>query len=226
MEVAQRPRQLTQVEIALFPLNTVLFPGARLPLNIFEDRYKLMLKRCLEESSPFGVILIRKGREVGGVAEPCEVGTTARILSVEETEDGRYLIEVEGEVRFRIEEQIHRYPYVRARVAPLSYEEGQADDGLVDEVQKLYRSFGGTALAMTGQWVRSMDVPDEPEALINFVGARLSSANASKQSVLEAPTINRQLEIERDLLRVEAAAIATRFKNQQAQRWWTMAATN
>ena len=117
------------MEIPLFPLNTVLFPGARLPLNIFEDRYKLMLKQCLEGPSQFGVVLISKGNEVGGAAEPYEVGTTARILAVEETEDGRYLIEVEGETRFLIEEQLHRYPYIRARVVPLPYEGREVTGG-------------------------------------------------------------------------------------------------
>jgi Lon protease-like protein len=185
-----------------------------------------MLKQCLEGPSQFGVVLISKGNEVGGTAEPYEVGTTARILAVEETEDGRYLIEVEGETRFRIEEQLHRYPYIRARVVPLPYEGREVDSGLVAEVQELYRSFGSAALAMTGQWVKTMEVPDEPEELINFVGARLSSANPVKQTVLEAPTMGRQLELERDILRVESAAMATRFKNQQAQRWWTLAATN
>ena len=214
------------MEIALFPLNTVLFPGMRLPLNIFEERYKLMLTRCLEESSPFGVVLIRKGEEVGAGAEPFEVGTTARIRSVEESEDGRFLIVVEGEMRFRIEEQVHRYPYVRARIAPYPYEPGEVDTQVVDEVQRLYREFGSTALAMTGQWVRNMDVPDEAEELVNFVGARLSSANASKQRILEAPTTELQLELERDDLRRECETMKERFRSQQAQRWWTLAATN
>jgi Lon protease-like protein len=214
------------MQIPLFPLNTVLFPGMRLPLNIFEERYKLLLKRCLDETLPFGVVLIRKGQEAGGPAEPYDVGTTARILSVEETDDGRYLIAIEGDVRFRIDEQLHRYPYIQAKVSPLPYEAGPVDADLIDEVRELYREFGSAALAMTGQWVRHMEIPEEPEELVNFVGARLSSANPAKQRVLEATTMERQLELEREILRVEVAAMSERFRNQQTQRWWTLSATN
>src|SRR5262249_50490638 len=71
------PAQLT--ELPLFPLNTVLFPGGRLPLRIFEQRYMEMEKACLRERSPFGVCLIREGREVGAPAIPADVGTLARI---------------------------------------------------------------------------------------------------------------------------------------------------
>ena len=52
-------------ELPLFPLNTVLFPGMVLPLHIFEERYKLMIGRCMEGSRPFGVVAIREGGEVG-----------------------------------------------------------------------------------------------------------------------------------------------------------------
>ena len=52
-------------ELRLFPLNTVLFPGVKLPLRIFEERYKLMIGECLEEEAPFGVVLIQDGQEVG-----------------------------------------------------------------------------------------------------------------------------------------------------------------
>ena len=198
----------------------------RLPLNIFEERYKLMLKRCLDDSSPFGVVLISKGHESGEPAEPFAVGTTARIMSIEETEDGRFLLGVEGGIRFRIDEQLHRYPYISASVSPYPYEVGDLDRRLVDEVQQLYREFGMTALAMTGQWVRRMEVPGDAEELINFVGARLSSANVAKQRILEAPTMGQQMELARNTLRGECNTIKERFRNQQSQRWWTLSATN
>ena len=66
-------------DLPLFPLNTVLFPGGRLPLRIFEQRYMDMAKACLKDGSPFGVCLIREGAEVGAPAVPAEVGTLARI---------------------------------------------------------------------------------------------------------------------------------------------------
>ena len=69
------------IELPLFPLNTVLFPGQMLPLHIFEDRYRLMIRRCLAEDLPFGVVLIKRGAEIGAEAEP---HMEARIARIEE----------------------------------------------------------------------------------------------------------------------------------------------
>ncbi|MEX0613350.1 MAG: LON peptidase substrate-binding domain-containing protein, partial [Pirellulales bacterium] len=60
--------------LRLFPLQSVLFPGMRMPLHIFEDRYKTMIRDCIEDDAPFGVLLIRVGAEVGGAAVPYGIG--------------------------------------------------------------------------------------------------------------------------------------------------------
>ena len=88
--------------LPLFPLNVVLFPDASLPLRIFEERYKLMMQRCLDGDSEFGVVLIRSGPEVGGPAETYSVGTVACIGEVDRLEDGQMLMSVVGLRRFRI----------------------------------------------------------------------------------------------------------------------------
>ena len=66
-------------ELPLFPLNTVLFPGSRLPLKVFEARYMDMVRNCMRESSAFGVCLIAEGNEVGAPAVPHDVGTLSLI---------------------------------------------------------------------------------------------------------------------------------------------------
>ncbi len=71
------------MELPLFPLNSVLFPGTTLPLHIFEERYKLMIGRCLESDSPFGVLLIRSGNELGQVAVLFVIGNTDLIVGVQ-----------------------------------------------------------------------------------------------------------------------------------------------
>jgi len=87
------------MQLDLFPLHTVLFPHMRLPLHIFEPRYRVMIRACIDEERPFGVALIRSGEEVGGPAEPHGVGTTARITSHETLPDGRRWAGIEaGEV--------------------------------------------------------------------------------------------------------------------------------
>ena len=90
------------VEIPLFPLNTVLFPGGRLPLRIFETRYIDLVRRCLRDGSGFGVIMLLEGREAGGTATICDVGTYARIVDFSQQPDGLLGIEARGERRFRV----------------------------------------------------------------------------------------------------------------------------
>lgn len=93
------------VEIPLFPLGAVLFPGGPLPLRIFEARYIDLVRRCLRDESGFGVVLIRDGVEAGGVATTFDVGTYARIVDFSQQPDGLLGIQAAGERRFRILER-------------------------------------------------------------------------------------------------------------------------
>jgi Lon protease-like protein len=90
--------------IPLFPLNTVLFPGGPLPLRIFETRYVDMVRYCMREQSPFGVVLIRAGSEVGtgAVGETSPIGTTARIMDFNALPDGLLGITCQGERKFTV----------------------------------------------------------------------------------------------------------------------------
>ncbi len=93
---------MSTAEIALFPLNTVLFPGGPLPLRIFETRYTDMVRRCMREQSAFGVLLIRAGVEAGEVASSADIGTTARIVDFYQLPDRLLGITCLGERRFRV----------------------------------------------------------------------------------------------------------------------------
>ncbi|MEY4931776.1 MAG: hypothetical protein RLZZ403_96 [Pseudomonadota bacterium] len=88
--------------IPLFPLNTVLFPGGRLSLRIFEARYVDMVRRCMRESTGFGVVLIREGVEAGGPAQTFAVGTLARIIDFDQLDQGLLGITAVGERRFHV----------------------------------------------------------------------------------------------------------------------------
>jgi Lon protease-like protein len=90
--------------IPLFPLRSVLCPGVALPLHIFEERYQLMVERCLRRREDFGIVLIRGGREVGSLGEDiAAVGTTATIRRAGRYPDGRFDILTVGQRRFRLE---------------------------------------------------------------------------------------------------------------------------
>lgn len=89
-------------DLPLFPLHTVLFPGGRLPLKLFEQRYLEMAKECLRADAPFGVCLILEGREVGEPAVPARVGCTARIATWDMPQLGVLNVRALGEQRFRV----------------------------------------------------------------------------------------------------------------------------
>ena len=88
------------MEIPLFPLHTVLYPGGPLPLRIFEQRYLDMISRCLKSESLFGVLLIKNGNEAG-LAETWNVGTLAKIVDWYQGSDGLLGVTAIGQQRFR-----------------------------------------------------------------------------------------------------------------------------
>ena len=115
------------MELPLFPLNTVLCPGIALPLHVFEERYRALVKHCLETTSPFGVVLIRQGREVGtGAISFTGIGTIAEIRDAGPYDDGRYDLLVVGTRRFEIRRVLStRRPYLVADVEVLGERVGE-----------------------------------------------------------------------------------------------------
>jgi Lon protease-like protein len=113
------------LELPLFPLHTVLFPGTTLHLHIFEERYKRLISECIEKELPFGVVLIRHGLEaLGPLAEPFQIGTIARITQVERLDNGQMNITTIGQDRFKtvsLEPDLH--PYLIGYVEPFPIRE-------------------------------------------------------------------------------------------------------
>ena len=114
--------------LPLFPLGTVLYPGLLLPLNIFEERYRELVRDLLDGPEPrrFGVIAIRKGRETGvdGISSLYQIGCTATLREVAEQEDGRYLLVTVGTQRFRLASLDDSRPYLQGEVDLLEEEVG------------------------------------------------------------------------------------------------------
>jgi Lon protease-like protein len=103
----------------MFPLGTVLFPYAILPLHVFEPRYRVMVRECLRTDHEFGVVLIERGSEVGGGDVRFPVGTLARIVRATELDDGRYALSAVGVRRLRVDEWLPDDPYPQANVVEL-----------------------------------------------------------------------------------------------------------
>src|SRR3984893_35674 len=107
-------------ELPMFPLGTVLFPHAVLPLHVFEPRYRLLTERCLADDAVFGVVLIERGSEGGGGDLLFDVGTAARIVQAARVEDGRWVLVAVGEQRVRVERWLPDDPYPLAQVDELA----------------------------------------------------------------------------------------------------------
>ena len=112
------------IQVPIFPLNTVVFPGGLLPLRIFEQRYLEMTKRCIRDSAPFGVCLIREGREVGEPARLYETGCLASIVSWDMPQLGIFILVTQGQQRLRILEQWTQPDRLRMADVALLPEEG------------------------------------------------------------------------------------------------------
>jgi Lon protease-like protein len=102
--------------LGMFPLSTVLFPHAWLPLHVFEERYRTLMADCLDQTGEFGVVLIARGSEVGGGDERVDVGTVARITDLSELDDGRMMVMAQGVRRLRVRRWLRDDPYPRADV--------------------------------------------------------------------------------------------------------------
>jgi Lon protease-like protein len=217
------------VELPIFPLNTVLFPGGRLPLHIFEERYKLMVSRCVERGEPFGVCLIRQGNDAGDAAvEPFRVGTTAHIRELQELDEGRLNIVCTGGQRFAIREITCPTPYIIAGVEPIASEEcaGPAATVLAEETGALLADYVRLNLAMTNQWARSIEMPSEPGALSDYVGGVLAVDLGAKQRLLEQTSPVLRLQAEVEILHAAISQLTSRVEVARATRWLGLGVMN
>ena len=198
MEEQHREEELA--ELSLFPLNVVLFPGMPMPLRIFEERYKLMINQCIDNSEVFGILLIREGPEVGGGAVPHAIGTTARITEVERLEDGRMNLSTTGETRFQLVEPLYDAPYLRGKVRYLPEDVGDTQEGAQEEANKLFAEFIRGLSALRGGWMRSANAPDDPGTLSYSIAHYLDLPAIAKQRLLEVPQAGERLRYEIPLL--------------------------
>ena len=199
--------------LPLFPLTTVLFPGMRLPLHIFEQRYQKLVADLLEQPEPrqFGVIAIRKGRETGadGVTALYDVGCVATMRQAEPREDGRFDLLTVGTQRFRLLRMDRSRPYFQGEVEPLDEETGDAAVAAyaTRRVQAAFRGYLNALADRGGGVIRVADLPDDPLLLSYVVGAAMIIDLPDRQSLLAAPDAVTRLRAERALLARETGML-------------------
>ena len=184
------------MELRLFPLRTVLFPGMPIPLNVFEPRYLQLVKECTDSDEPFGVALIREGPEVGGPAVPFSVGTTARIEQASPGVLNAIQLLARGEQRVRILELHHDRPYLWADVETIEDAAGEAPAELIERGQALLGEFERLRYSAQGGYVQPREAPPPapPGVVADAIGATGAGSPAERQELLETLDAGKRLE--------------------------------
>jgi len=201
----------------LFPLSTVLVPGASLRLHIFEDRYKKMIGACIGSGDPFGVVLDRAGHEVGDDLDPADVGTTAEIREVTHLSQGRLYIVTRGMRRFRVERFVQTKPFWAAEVSYL-----QEPLGPVETAQRLraaalerFRDYLQALLQLSGRELEVVHLPEDPAASSFLIADALQIDSIDKQRLLESPSAAERLIAELKLIDTEIRRLRSQRASEQ-----------
>ena len=192
------------IELPLFPLNVVLFPGADLPLHIFEPRYRQMITECYEREKPFGVVLARAGSPPM-LEEPYPVGTMADILALSRLDDGRMNLIARGGQRFQILEQHRKKSYLTG-IVEIYYDLPEPEQMLrvqADKARELFNTYLEILLEVVGKSETQFNLPEEPEELSHFIAYFLDIDDEEKQQLLEMNLTTERLESVVETLRRE-----------------------
>ncbi len=191
----------------------VLFPGAAASLQIFEPRYREMLRDCMAADRRFGIVLIKSGDDTGPATEPFEVGTIAHIAEIGAPRRGAIPITVVGESRFRILEESRVRPYLSAEIELV---DDDPNDMVSDEIMlashDAARRYLGAALASQGVYKANPEIPTDPNKLSYYMGIAATTAqNRSLQELLEAEGLGERLQAGIALLEEEADRLEKTF---------------
>ncbi|MCS6772801.1 MAG: LON peptidase substrate-binding domain-containing protein [Anaerolineae bacterium] len=188
-------------ELPIFPLEVVLFPRQVLPLHIFEQRYRIMIRSCIENSEPFGVVLTshQLSDAVYGI------GTTARIVEVENLPDGRMNIVTIGEQRFKIlNVRVSEHGYLIAQVLDAPLEVGSPDEeSLARSLRKFVRRYIELLTKTKRIRLERVEVPTAPMDLALFTAVILQASLEDKQLLLAQDRLSDLLFAERAYLEYE-----------------------
>jgi Lon protease-like protein len=198
----------------MFPLESVLVPGMVLPLQVFEDRYRQLVKDCLAGDEEFGVVLIERGSEVGGNDQRSDFGTVARIARSAELEDGRWAVVAVGVRRIRVVQWLDDAPYPRAHV-----EDWPDDEVPGDQIAATYEAGVGAlrqVLAMAAELGESaapstVELSDDPHLGSHQLAALAPIGPLDRQQLLGAPDAGARLALLGRLLADEATVLRARL---------------
>ena len=192
------------IELPLFPLNVVLFPGTIVPLHIFEPRYRQMIMDCQEEEKPFGIVLVKPESEFMS-EEPHAIGTIAEIHNLQKLEDGGYNLMAVGVKRFRILSKHNEKAYISGLVEPFDDQSEPESElkNLVQRAHQLFETYLNMLLDAADEQELHANLPELPEDLSHFIAYFLEVEDDKKQEFLELTSTKQRLQEEIAILRRE-----------------------
>ena len=197
----------------MLPLGTVLLPSAVMPLHLFEDRYRRMIVDVLATDREFGVVLIRRGSEVGGGDQRCDVGTRARVLEAREAPDGRWAVTVVGLQRIRVDLWLPDDPHPVADVSPMPDRPGP---GVPEPAYRSLESRLRRLLALLSELgdpvpAATFDLADDPALGTLQMAALGPFTSYDRQRLLEADLVSGRCQVLDGLLADAQAVVDLRL---------------
>ncbi len=208
----------------MFPLQSALLPGELLPLRIFEPRYSQLVADCLAMTDPaFGVVLITRGREVGGGDARSDVGTLARIVEYADQGMGRYQLKTVLGERIRVLEWLDDDPYPRAVVEPWPDEHGPpvTPERIGEVIDKILALFERIVSTRGGQLrpdalAVEPEIADDPSRHIYELAARVPMGQADRYAVLAAPTLAQRVDVLIDAIETVTALVEFQIADEDS----------
>lgn len=209
-------------EIAIFPLATVLFPGALLPLHIFEERYKQMMRYAIDNGGIFG-LAYRSDSAIGRETPPeiGSIGCVAKINAVVPLEGGRMNIVSTGVIRYRVLGLTQSSPFILARIETVTddLEPGEDLNRIFHEIEDTCRRFIEAAQALDEPTAPvNQDLPEEPEAFSLVIASALPIDNDAKQALLEMTSTRLRLTRLRPYVNSALSEYSDRIQLQKAAK--------
>ena len=198
----------------MFPLQSALLPGEDLPLRVFEPRYSTLVADCLATDDPaFGVVLIARGREIGGGDERHDVGALARIAQFADHGAGQYQLKCNVQERFRVVEWLPDDPYPRAVIEEWPDEPGSVGPAEIisveDDIWALLETLAGARdIQLRSRDDILGDLPDDDGDRLYALAARVPIGAADRYAVLAAPGPMQRLAALREAVETVTAMVA------------------
>jgi Lon protease-like protein len=188
------------VTMPMFPLGTVLFPHALLPLHVFEPRYRLMTQRVLAGDGEFGVVLIERGSEVGGGDTRFGIGTVARVVRAQELPDGGYALATVGIRRIEVTRWLPDDPFPQAEVADLDDVASESDASRRDRALDAFAAVCDLHRRIDPRLPEMPEIHEAPLRASYEIAALAPIGPLDAQRVLEAPSAGDRLDLLAELL--------------------------